>query len=418
MDARRLHNMRWKAWLLATVYMCAIDCTASRTAAPLPSESACALTNRIEKLRSSAMANAYYLRSAYLRHTAVHAAASGRALPDAKNRILDAILLLGYALGHEGTSARLWWEYAALNTSVGNVGNVIEAYEHLSVLDPTADVLAKLGGLYELRGQPDRAVATYLRSLGMDASNVIARERIVNVYVEQGLHSFERGDRELGHEQLRRALDELTRLDDAGDHGRQTTKKALLYELLGDEDAALRAYTAASAQDPDDPEPLLRASKIHFARGERLHRQGRTNDAAAQYTLAACMATNAVPSQQDKPEFLNYTAYVLALADIDLSLAEKLVRAAIATDDGNGAYMDTLGWINYRQGSFADALKRVLRARELEGDDPIIIDHLGDIYRSLGQPDKARQMWEQSLRMDDANQQVRDKLKTCALPPH
>jgi len=405
----RLVVARWAVWCFAILLALGRAYAADQP----PGQAA---SNRFERLRSAAMANAYYLRSAYLRHTATYAAQTKRELPDARDRICDAIYLLGRALECDPDSAYLWWEYAALNNGAGNVANVVNAYEHLAVVEPTTAVINKLGYLYELRGEPDKAVATYARLLTADASNVVVREQIANVYVEQGLRSKERGDDELAREQFRRAQRELAQARLLGGKARLRLKEALLNELLGDEDAAIEAYKDVQALDSADPEPRVRLSKIHYARGERAHRLGRGADADIEFALAINCITNVVPSVLNKPDLLNYTAYVLARSGSSLDLAEQLVRAAIQQDEANGAYIDTLGWVNFQKGSFTQALANVLRARELEGDDPVIADHLGDIYLKLGQPDKAREMWLQSLWMDTGNQIVKDKLKTYADP--
>jgi Flp pilus assembly protein TadD len=127
--------------------------------------------------------------------------------------------------------------------------------------------------------------------------------------------------------------------------------------------------------------------------------------------MAAGIVTTAVTHTSHTPDLLNYTAYVLALAGENLGLAENLVQAALKHDAGNGAYVDTLGWIYFRQGKYDQALAKVERARQLEGDDPVITEHLGDIYEHLGEPCRAREMWEQSLSLDAGNVNVRKKLQ-------
>ena len=87
------------------------------------------------------------------------------------------------------------------------------------------------------------------------------------------------------------------------------------------------------------------------------------------------------------------------------------VSQALIHDAGNGAYIDTLGWVYFQRGDAQRALQKVERALELEGEDAVITDHLGDIYQRLGLPDKARAMWQKSLQLDAHNKAVEQKLR-------
>jgi len=68
--------------------------------------------------------------------------------------------------------------------------------------------------------------------------------------------------------------------------------------------------------------------------------------------------------------------------------------------EDNAAYIDSLGWVLYRRGRIAEARKELERAAELpDGDDPVIFEHLGDVYQKLQMPAEARRAWEQAVRL-------------------
>jgi Flp pilus assembly protein TadD len=65
-----------------------------------------------------------------------------------------------------------------------------------------------------------------------------------------------------------------------------------------------------------------------------------------------------------------------------------------------GAYLDTLGWVYYRQGEYGKALKCLRKAARAMPDDPVIHDHLGDALYALGEPGEARRYWQKSLELE------------------
>jgi tetratricopeptide (TPR) repeat protein len=94
---------------------------------------------------------------------------------------------------------------------------------------------------------------------------------------------------------------------------------------------------------------------------------------------------------------LNYYGYMLGDLGIRLDEAEDLVQRALKEEPYNGGYLDSLGWIYYKQNKPADAEATLRKALGREGHDPTIHSHLGDVYAKLGWPDLAASEWEKSL---------------------
>ena len=94
---------------------------------------------------------------------------------------------------------------------------------------------------------------------------------------------------------------------------------------------------------------------------------------------------------------LNYYGYMLGDLGIRLDEAETMVKKALEQDAYNGAYLDSLGWIYYKQGKFAEAEAQLRKAVERESHDPTIHSHLGDIYAKTGRAELAAAQWEKSL---------------------
>jgi tetratricopeptide (TPR) repeat protein len=79
-------------------------------------------------------------------------------------------------------------------------------------------------------------------------------------------------------------------------------------------------------------------------------------------------------------------------------------------EPNNGAYVDSLGWAYYKKGWLTKALQQLELATSLLPKDPIVLDHLGDIYFDLKRLDDAARAWEKSLKIDPKNESVRKKL--------
>lgn len=111
---------------------------------------------------------------------------------------------------------------------------------------------------------------------------------------------------------------------------------------------------------------------------------------------------------------MNYLAYLYADRNIKLDDAYTLVIRALDLEPENGAYLDTLGWIYYRQEKYDMALEYTLQAEENLTDedsmDPVVYDHIGDIYMKLGKKDKALQYWEKAFNMN-GDKSIEEKIK-------
>jgi tetratricopeptide (TPR) repeat protein len=96
----------------------------------------------------------------------------------------------------------------------------------------------------------------------------------------------------------------------------------------------------------------------------------------------------------------NDLGYTLADSGVDLERAEKLIRVAVGETPRNSAYLDSLGWVLYKKGQFAEAKRWLELARGgLTGEDPVICEHLGDTLWQLGEEESAIQLWKEGLKL-------------------
>lgn len=107
---------------------------------------------------------------------------------------------------------------------------------------------------------------------------------------------------------------------------------------------------------------------------------------------------------------LNSLAYTYAEEGTNLSEALKMARRAVELDPSNGAYYDTLGWVLFKQGLNAEGLMALEKAQTYI-TDPLIYEHMGDVYQVVHELALARKFWLKSLDLNPNQPKVSQKLE-------
>jgi len=138
---------------------------------------------------------------------------------------------------------------------------------------------------------------------------------------------------------------------------------------------------------------------------------GAANERKGDFDQAVHYFEKSLKLSPDMPEALNYYGYMLADKGIKLDRARNMIEKAVKLDPQNAAYIDSLGWVLFKQGKPEDGLAQIQKAIELSNKDPdpTLYEHLGDIYAALKQPDKAREAWKKSVSLEP-NAEVQKKL--------
>ena len=137
----------------------------------------------------------------------------------------------------------------------------------------------------------------------------------------------------------------------------------------------------------------------------------------------------------DDPTYNNDLGYIWADHDMNLDESERMIRKALEEDrklrlkanpgmkpeevKENAAYLDSLGWVLYKQKKYKDALPYLLKAvDDPEGRHIEIYDHLAEVHRALGEYQQAIAAWEKgvevagpSKREQERKAEVQKKLK-------
>ena len=77
-----------------------------------------------------------------------------------------------------------------------------------------------------------------------------------------------------------------------------------------------------------------------------------------------------------------------------------MLRLAVDIEPRNGAYLDSLGWVYYRQGKLDLAEKFLGQASQLMPRDPTVQEHLGDVYAKRGEYAKALERYKTALDLE------------------
>jgi tetratricopeptide (TPR) repeat protein len=146
-----------------------------------------------------------------------------------------------------------------------------------------------------------------------------------------------------------------------------------------------------------------------FSLGSSLERAGHFDEAVAVFQKLINLAPQ-------HAEALNYLGYMFAEKGIRLEEAEGLVKRALALDQDNGAFLDSLGWTYYQMGRYKEAeewLDRAIQAelrRKADGESiSVIWDHIGDNAEKLGQNQKALDAWENALKAKPGDKKIEAK---------
>ena len=197
-------------------------------------------------------------------------------------------------------------------------------------------------------------------------------------------------------------------------------------ELDGRIDDAIAAIREVRKMEPDDSDYALQEARIYYrARRwddavdvfESIIREFSDNEDLVRdckFSLSAVLVQKGefdrgeqilldiLTKLPDHPQANNDLGYLWADRDKNLEQAREMITKALTAEPDNAAYMDSMGWVLYRLGEYAEAAKHLEKAsHQPRGEDPTIFDHLGDTRAKLGQQGKAVEAWRRALELEE-----------------
>src|SRR5216117_2432829 len=141
---------------------------------------------------------------------------------------------------------------------------------------------------------------------------------------------------------------------------------------------------------------------------------GVTAEQAGLYEKAADLLQKSIAlDPANAAEAYNYLGYMWADHNMHLEEAEEMIKHALQIEPNNGAYLDSLGWLEFKQGKFDQGLADLLRAaKNLEHDDSVVFEHIGDTYLKLDRVPEALGAWQKALALDLQNKRLVYKIQS------
>lgn len=114
---------------------------------------------------------------------------------------------------------------------------------------------------------------------------------------------------------------------------------------------------------------------------------------------------------------MNNFAYYLSVRGENLDEAEKMSRQTVEKYPESSIYLDTYGWILYRQGKYSRAKDYIMKAIQLrpDGTDGTLYDHAGDVYYKLNDKQKALEFWKKAKDLGVENPLIDKKIQEQTL---
>jgi tetratricopeptide (TPR) repeat protein len=269
----------------------------------------------------------------------------------------------------------------------GRYDEAARRFERVLAQDPRQyEISYLLGVVHRRRGQDEDAIAVFESIPPGNDKYIDARTQIAGIYETRG--------------EYQKALDEVLA---AREH--QTARPLDLYTAslrakAGDFTGAVGFLETLLLQSPGDPEVLYNLGVLHGEQG--------------QPQQALVYMRKVLEHNPDHAGALNYIGYTWAEQGTRLDEAEELVQRALELRPDDGFITDSLGWIYYmrarpliERGELAqgrELLERSLlelhKAAEMTGGDPVISEHLGDVYLLLEDKPRALENYEEALTLD------------------
>ncbi|HSP13414.1 MAG TPA: tetratricopeptide repeat protein [Thermoanaerobaculia bacterium] len=127
---------------------------------------------------------------------------------------------------------------------------------------------------------------------------------------------------------------------------------------------------------------------------------GSAYERAGDHLAAERAFLNILQKNPEHAATLNYLGYMWADSNVNLERAAEMLARAVKQEPRNGAYVDSLGWVYFRQGKLELAEKYLTDASRLLPRDATVHEHLGDVFAKRGNYKRALDLYRVALSLE------------------
>jgi len=115
--------------------------------------------------------------------------------------------------------------------------------------------------------------------------------------------------------------------------------------------------------------------------------------------------------EPDNAGTLNNYAYYLSVRNEQLEKAARMSKRSLEVQPEQATYMDTYGWVLFRQGKYAEARTWLEKTLAAAPPDGVVVEHYGDILFELGENDLALEQWKKAKTLGGATEAIDRKIE-------
>lgn len=167
---------------------------------------------------------------------------------------------------------------------------------------------------------------------------------------------------------------------------RETKNTQLAYDLLAQ----------SAVQFPNDPDLQYEQAMLAEKLGETAEMER--------------LLQKVIDAKPDYHHAYNALGFSMADRNVRLPEAKRLIKKALDAAPDDPFIQDSLGWVEFRLGNKAEALK-ILETAYRSKPDVEIAAHLGEVLWSLGQQSRAIAVWREAQKLNPTNETLLDTIK-------
>jgi len=228
-----------------------------------------------------------------------------------------------------------------------------------------------LGGIAERRLDTEAALQEYAEA-GEGYEFIPAQERIVSILADEGLWA-----------EARAYLNKL-RIHKPEHRQRLIIMEAQLLADRGQEKETLGFLDSILGLEPENV--------------ELLYYRAMTGQRFGHLDILEADLRRVIELDPGNADALNALGYTLTDQTNRHEEALELIEKALTIKPREAAFIDSLGWVQYRLNNFQIALKHLRRAFEMFRNDEVAA-HLGEVLWVVGDKTEANQVWEEGLKL-------------------